>query len=66
MTFIETPLHVVLDKEELKTIKTAYSILDNIYNRIEYNFVLEKEDDSKLEISEQEVKDAMVSLELFI
>lgn len=66
MTIVETPIHVILDREELRAIKTAYSILDNIYDRIDYNFILEKENDSKVEISEQEVKDAMASLESFI
>lgn len=66
MTIVEPPIHVILDKEELRAIKTAYDILDNIYDRVDYNFILEKEDDSEMEISEQEVKDAMASLELFI
>lgn len=66
MTIVETPNLVILDREESKAIKTAYSILANIYYRIDYNFILEKEDDSKVEISEQEVKDAMASLESFI
>lgn len=42
MTFIETPVHVSLDEEEVKAIKTTCSVLDNILDRVDYFFVLEK------------------------
>lgn len=42
MTFIETPVHISLDEKEVKAIKTTCSVLDNILDRIDYSFVLEK------------------------
>lgn len=66
MTFTETPVYVSLDKEELKAIKTTCSVLDNIRDRVDYFFVLEKDNNEEIEIETFSLSQAINILKDFL